>query len=290
MLTADLWYLMSELHGGYLVGSWSDALYIPAYLSFGAAACSPSFAAIARPVAPTEARHDTRRLVLLGVAALLTPAMLALQWLRGGELAIPIVVAGTAITFFLVIARMANLAESLDESREQLRFEVDHDHLTGLSNRAALMRQLRQMLADHEPGVLLFIDLDGFKQVNDQLGHAAGDELLRRIAAEVRSCVRSTDIVARLGGDEFVAVIRTDDEIASFNLANRMIERLDLAAGEQQRRVQVTASVGLTRWTAASRALDPGFLIDEADRAMYRAKQASGNQLVIFTAPGEPAP
>jgi diguanylate cyclase (GGDEF)-like protein len=143
------------------------------------------------------------------------------------------------------------------------------------------------MLADREPGVLLFIDLDGFKQVNDRLGHATGDELLRRIGAEVRSCVRSTDIVARLGGDEFVAVIRTDDEIASFNLANRMIERLDLAAGEQQQRVQVTASVGLTRWTAASRTRDPGALLDEADRAMYRAKQASGNQLAISGTPAD---
>ena len=290
MLGADLWYLVAELRGQYTAGGWSDALYIPAYLSFGAAACSPSFAEIDRPAPVVEPRHDVRRLALLGAAALLTPSMLALQWWRGGQMAIPVIVAGTVVTFVLVVARMGHLAESLAESRERLRFEVDHDHLTGLYTRPALLRQLRQLLDDDQPGTLLFVDLDGFKQVNDRLGHAAGDELLQHIAAEIRSCVRSTDIVARLGGDEFVVVLRTDDEIATFNLANRMIERLDLAAGEHERHVQVTASVGLTRWSAGNRTGDAGHLIDEADHAMYRAKRASGNRLVIVPAVGEPTP
>ena len=116
MLVADGWYLIAELHGVYMAGSCErDALYIPAYLSFGAAACSPSFVEVDRPVPPVEPRHSVRRLVLLGAAALLTPAMLAIQWLRGGQMAIPVVVAGTAVTFVLVVARMANLAESLDD-------------------------------------------------------------------------------------------------------------------------------------------------------------------------------
>ena len=160
--------------------------------------------------------------------------------------------------------------------------------MTGLLNRGALTCELRHMLDAHEPGTLLFIDLDGFMHVNDQLGHAAGDELLRRIGEEIRSCVRSTDIVARLGGDEFVAVIRTNDEIATFNLANRMLERLNLAAGELGQRVHVTASVGLTRWSAKNRIRDSDQLIDEADQAMYRAKKASGNRLVTVTSPIEP--
>lgn len=280
MLAADSWYLVAELRGTYVAGGWSDALYLPAYLSFGAAAWSPSFADIDAPMPAPEPRHDVRRLILLGTAALLTPAMLVIQWSNGGDLAIPLVVAATVATFLLVVARMANLAQSLDESRERLRFEVDHDHLTGLHNRPALMRELRRMLDAGEPGTLLFIDLDGFKQVNDRLGHATGDDLLRHIGQEIRACMRSTDIAARLGGDEFVAVIRTDDETASFNLAIRMIERLNHAALEYDERAAVTASVGLTRWSATDHP-DPGHLIDLADRAMYRAKFASGNQVAI---------
>jgi len=145
-----------------------------------------------------------------------------------------------------------------DESRRLLRHRASHDPLTGLGNRALFDERLAQAGA---PAVL-FIDLDAFKAINDRLGHAAGDEVLRITARRLQTCVRSTDTVARLGGDEFALLVEagSEDEVSArvgavfadpFNVAGELLA--------------VSASVGV--------AVGGENVLDAADRAMYAMKR-----------------
>jgi diguanylate cyclase (GGDEF)-like protein/PAS domain S-box-containing protein len=175
-----------------------------------------------------------------------------------------------------------------ERKRAEVRLEHDalHDGLTGLPNRALFMDRLEQAVrrAEREPDpsfALLFLDLDRFKAVNDTLGHAAGDEILRRTADLLRSCVRGHDTVARLGGDEFVVLL---DGIGSVreaaHVADRMIDALGRPYRLKGREYFTTASIGIT-WPTERRSA-PDMLLREADLAMYRAKVRGGARLELF--------
>jgi diguanylate cyclase (GGDEF)-like protein/PAS domain S-box-containing protein len=168
------------------------------------------------------------------------------------------------------------IARDVTESRltqEELLYRAQHDALTGLANRAAFDQALRLVLARAErlagPVALLLLDLDGFKQVNDTLGHLAGDEVLRTVAARLRAANRKGDVVARLGGDEFACLTVGTSAEALDALAARMLEvvRVPVAVGAGEARV--ACSIGIA--TAAS-GDDPVRLFDAADRAMYGVK------------------
>ena len=146
--------------------------------------------------------------------------------------------------------------------REELRRRATHDELTGCLNRAAITRALEQSIDDGEPGAqraLLFIDLDGFKEVNDDHGHAAGDELLRAVAGHLRASVRAGDLVGRLGGDEFLVLCPDMDELEARRLADRLA--VSAAAGavahaaevEGQRRCVLVARLGRSTPRRSSR-------------------------------------
>ncbi len=162
-----------------------------------------------------------------------------------------------------------------------------HDALTGLANRSLLHDRIHEAIirARHGGGTLavLCLDLDGFKAVNDLHGHAAGDRLLREVAARLRLGVRETDTVARLGGDEFV-VLQADpvQPETARALAERLVEALaepyDLGVGEPQR--AVTASVGVALFPTDGD--DPEILLHNADTALYRAKWAGKNRAAFF--------
>ncbi len=162
-------------------------------------------------------------------------------------------------------------------AHEQIRHLAFHDRLTGLANRTKLEDDLCAALAaadrhDDLVGVI-YLDLDDFKPINDVLGHAVGDDVLRAVAARVRMCVRECDTVARLGGDEFLVLV------------SRMVQRDDLAVVARKieeciglpimveggRTARVTASAGLATYVPGEAAED---LINRADHAMYHAKQA----------------
>src|SRR5664280_60951 len=160
---------------------------------------------------------------------------------------------------------------------ETLNRQALHDPLTGLPNRAALTGILeRTLLTGPSRCAVLFIDLDGFKQVNDRLGHAAGDQLLIHVAERIAGPVRSDDLVARLGGDEFVVVCGdAPDEQVVTELARRVIERLTTPF-----RIGIAdASVGIAISDANSTSTT---LLHQADLAMYRAKVAGKARSVIF--------
>jgi len=175
--------------------------------------------------------------------------------------------------------------EELARGQEALAFMATHDSLTGLPNRTLIVDRLEQMLvrARHSktPVAAFFIDIDNFKSINDTLGHAAGDELLRSVAARLDAVVRDVDALGRLGGDEFVVVAGDMSLVAGPELiAERLLEALTepIKIGEGQTPVTVTASIGI----AAGERTVAAELLRDADIAMYRAKWGGRNRHILF--------
>ena len=160
-----------------------------------------------------------------------------------------------------------------------------HDPLTKLPNRVLLMDRACQALTrlHRSNGVvaLLFIDLDKFKAVNDNLGHDVGDQLLIGIAERLAELMRDSDTVARLGGDEFVILAEDiESEAEAMALAERVLEALERPFAVGKAEVAMLASVGVA--VSASPDADPETMVREADVAMYRAKSAGGRRLEVF--------
>ena len=160
-----------------------------------------------------------------------------------------------------------------------------HDSLTELPNRDACFAELEQVLVrDARRGrstAVLFIDLDGFKVVNDSLGHAVGDDFLVAVTARLRTCVRADEYLARLGGDEFVLVAEgLPDDAAACRVAQRVVEALREPITVPGRSHPLAASVGVA--VAAPGELDPATALSHADLAMYRAKELGGDRYEMF--------
>lgn len=184
------------------------------------------------------------------------------------------------------------LERSIEISSQEMRALHDalshrakHDTLTGLPNRAALKEMLDATLTTHRGSArriaVLFIDLDGFKLVNDGLGHAVGDELLIRAAERIRSTIRPADVVARLGGDEFIVLCpEVNDAGDAVDIARRIGEQLDTPFRlNDQDCVSVSASIGIAL-AADSTTADE--LIGNADLAMYAAKSQDRASFLLF--------
>ena len=196
--------------------------------------------------------------------------LVAASWLAGGD---------------RVPARVVLQVENITERKEaevRMAYLADHDHLTGLPNRALLRRALSTGL-EHGKGMgVLFLDLDRFKVINDGLGHAAGDNLLVAVAGRLAAVLRPGDLVARIGGDEFVMLchgIHQADDLV--RVGQRVLEtirpvvRLD-GTGE----LAVTASVGAA---VASTGASADTVLSDADTAMYAAKSSGGNRVELFS-------
>jgi diguanylate cyclase (GGDEF)-like protein len=162
-----------------------------------------------------------------------------------------------------------------------------HDALTGLPNRQLLIDRLGQATAHRDRQqatvAVLFIDLDHFKDVNDTLGHAAGDRLLQDVAERLASCVRDGDTVARLGGDEFVVILLglRDSEDAAL-VADKMVARLCAPCQIDGAELHVTPSIGIAIFPDDG--VDSDRLLRNADTAMYHAKREGGSRFCFFTA------
>ena len=178
------------------------------------------------------------------------------------------------------LASILSLAEDVTarvDAEEQLKQAAVHDALTGLPNRNSLAARLEHaILRVNRSGdrlALLFIDLDRFKKVNDTLGHAAGDEVLRQAAARIRACVREIDTVARLGGDEFVVLLESDVRPDTPGIIGERI-RAAFSTPFEYRGAEVNcgASVGVSLYPDHAR--DPESLLESADEAMYRVKHS----------------
>ncbi|MET9804277.1 EAL domain-containing protein [Streptomyces sp. NPDC006368] len=172
----------------------------------------------------------------------------------------------------------------------QLQHNAEHDPLTELPNRALFTKRVRQALGGRRSGdsgtAVLFIDLDGFKGVNDRLGHQAGDELLVQAARRLQDSVRAGDTAARLGGDEFAALIVGDggqDQVARELQVHEIADRLRLTLSEpyrvEGREVRIAASIGVA---FAEPGISAGDLLRNADLAMYRAKAGGKNRVELY--------
>ncbi len=171
------------------------------------------------------------------------------------------------------------------EAESQVRYLALHDHLTGLPNRTGLCERLRHAIAlarrRGEMVAVLCLDLDRFKDVNDLLGHTAGDLLIRRCADRLKDCVRESDTVARLGGDEFAVVQIGAGGIADVEaLCRRIISHLAQPVDLDGSEVVVTASIGVALLPHDGE--EPGRLLQHADIALYRCKEEGRNTYRFF--------
>jgi diguanylate cyclase (GGDEF)-like protein/PAS domain S-box-containing protein len=179
------------------------------------------------------------------------------------------------------ITERKRLEDALKQKNAELSHQAYHDTLTGLPNRKmfheSLHLSLERASSNQELVALLFLDLDGFKSINDTLGHYAGDLLLQAVAGRLKKCLRGSDIISRLGGDEFTVIlpgIPGSEEAAK--VAQKICDAIMQPFTLQQHTVSVTTSIGISLYPIDGQESD--ILVNNADAAMYRAKQGGKNQ------------
>jgi diguanylate cyclase (GGDEF)-like protein len=183
-----------------------------------------------------------------------------------------------------LMARAIRYAIERKKAEERLAYLAQYDPLTGVANRALFHDRLEQALARAERSgeavTLLFVDLDRFKAVNDTLGHAGGDALLREVARRIEGRVRNSDTVARLGGDEFAIILEgLSDARNAAKVARDVLMRLSGPVVVDGHEIPVSASIGI----AVRPPSEGDRLLKDADAAMYRAKRMGGNNHQFYT-------
>ncbi len=177
----------------------------------------------------------------------------------------------------------AQVHSGLEKLKDRLDHEASHDPLTELANRRRFIEELERSTSRARPGGLvavLFVDLDGFKDVNDRYGHDAGDELLVAVAFRLRDCIRAGDLVARMGGDEFTIMLtRLETAGPAAEVARRICAALSEPFEIASRPVRISTSVGVA--LAAADSADTDDLLRRADAAMYRAKSQGKARFLI---------
>lgn len=206
--------------------------------------------------------------------------------LRIGSLAVAVAV--VLILLWLFRSQLVDTLQQARRSEERAIHDAKHDALTSLPNRVLLLEYLDRSLerarkGEGQPFSLLFLDLDRFKNVNDSLGHTAGDLLLVEVARRLEACVHPTDTVVRLGGDEFVVLLEgvTDTEDAK-QVAERLQRELEAPFWLNDREIYSTASIGIVAYQNGY--CRPEELLRDADTAMYRAKEDGKARYEVFSA------
>jgi diguanylate cyclase (GGDEF)-like protein len=171
------------------------------------------------------------------------------------------------------------------EAQERIQHQATHDELTDLPNRTLFMDRLRSAISmcsrrKSQMG-LMFVDLDRFKMVNDDLGHAAGDQLLKDVASRMLSCIRHSDTVARIGGDEFTVVLSEISVIEDpKNIADKILKSLQEPFALEGEEVTISGSIGITIYPQDGEDIET--LLRNADHSMYLAKKRGRNCYCLY--------
>ena len=177
----------------------------------------------------------------------------------------------------------ARLYARSQQQAQELEYAATHDALTGIANRVAMDK------AEDDRAALLFLDLDGFKQINDELGHAAGDEVLVIVAQRIRAQVSARDLPARFGGDEFAVLLAdVSGSGIALSIADRVLAAIAQPMIVEGRTVQVTASIGVAVPATADTCL--ALLLRQADIALYQAKAAGTSCIRLYRTPAVSEP
>jgi diguanylate cyclase (GGDEF)-like protein len=215
--------------------------------------------------------------IVVNVATVLNLGPFAAGGIANGLLVAQMFLGITAFTALLVASLSSDLV-TRDAVAAELRTQATHDPLTGLVNRIYLSEQLVLASGSNVRTTLAFIDLDNFKEVNDSMGHEAGDAVLRAVSGRLLACLRPDDVLARLGGDEFAVLLQGLD---AEGLGQRLAEALSTPFTVAGRRFTVTASIGLAVSDDGHGAAD---LLRRADVAMYEAKRGGKGRYAIHEA------
>jgi diguanylate cyclase (GGDEF)-like protein len=255
---------------------WTAELMMLGYLTLAAAPLHPSapYCTMPQPADSPAAGHP--RLRWLGIALCVNPLIAAVQTIgqTGGKgLLLPV---GTLVIIPLVLLRFRQLSRQRADAERTLAHHASHDELTGLYNRRHIVGEIDRALDEVGRGALdgiavLLCDLDGFKPINDRLGHQAGDTVLQVVAARLAGCVHHDDVVGRLGGDEFLILCRGEPEQA----VSRLRDRISRVLGAPVQLPEAVVAVGVTMgWAVAGpgAVLDREKLIGMADATMYAGK------------------
>jgi diguanylate cyclase len=287
MAVADSGYTYLTETGAYVTDSPIDLGW---FLAFGALALAPLMpgATVVSPhhELPTVAGAAMPYVVLGGSLGFMTWQMAATNAVSGVEMTLFVVL--VLLVFFrqfLTVRDNQRLARALTHREAQLRHQAFHDPLTGLANRALFIDRATHALElhrrDQRPLAICFLDLDGFKAVNDQLGHSAGDTLLKEVALRFRRRLSEAETLARFGGDEFALLM--EDQPDAVGVARELLASLADPFVVGGREVWVSASIGLARVDL----FDPTPTVDEmlvrADLAMYAVKQRGGGDVLLHT-------
>jgi len=182
--------------------------------------------------------------------------------------------------------------ERAERTEAELRYLADHDSLTGLLDRRRFRGELDQQVSFTARyggrGAVLIIDIDGLKAVNDSLGHHAGDNLIRQVAAVMRERVRTSDVVARLSGDEFAILMPQTDVEGAMHLGEDLRAQVADSVRPASDAEPATISVGITMFGGGEKGAGSEAVLVAADQAMYRAKEGGRNQIALFRDPDEP--
>lgn len=198
-------------------------------------------------------------------------------------------ISSAAFILVFLYGSLRNLSIAQREAQAKFAYQATHDSLTGLRNRQAVVDYLDKKLADGEQEVslggfaLLLLDLDGFKAINDSLGHDAGDALLKQVATRIAGALRDSDYVARLGGDEFLVVVpQVSDEETAARVGGKLVSALAadyvLGGGGAS---SITVSIGISMFPKDARERES--LMKCADLALYEAKRAGRNRACFFS-------
>jgi diguanylate cyclase len=259
LAAADSSFALQVSAPTYDFGTLSNTLWGCSFALLVTAACRPEPSAM--KVIPRAS--GTKLVVGAGVIAL------AVLTLRPEDTLAYYIVPPAVLTLTAAAARMALALRDANRAAEAFALSLTDD-LTKLPNRRAIRARLKEGIGNHEPLALMLLDLDGFKEINDALGHHAGDIVLRFVAVRMREAVASDVMVARLGGDEFAVLLRSNDEIELMEIAQQILAELSKPVVVDGIEICPSGSVGIAVVSGQDR--EDSEVLRRADVAMYQAK------------------